>query len=91
MKQEIKTVGTGGQIYLGKEYAGQPVIVTQERKGVWVIKTAEVIPHDEAWAHTPENKQKLDRALAWVSENSSKATTANEVETLFTKALEGKS
>jgi hypothetical protein len=90
MKHAIKTIGAGGQIYLGKEFAGQHVVVTEERKGVWVIKTADVIPHDEAWVHTPENKAKLDRALEWVSRNPSKVTTAEEAEELFQKALEGK-
>jgi CTP synthase (UTP-ammonia lyase) len=90
MKQEIKTIGTGGQIYLGKEYAGQHVVITKERKGVWVIKTADVIPHDEAWIHTPENKAKLDKALEWISETPFKGTTSQEAEELFQKALGGK-
>ena len=90
MKQEVKTVGENGQIFLGEEYAGQHVLITQERKGVWTIKTAEVIPRDEAWIHTPENKAKLDRALAWVSQNPSKVTTPEEAEELFKKALEAK-
>jgi CTP synthase (UTP-ammonia lyase) len=64
MKQEVKTLGEGGQLYLGEEFAGQHIVITQERKGVWIVKTAKVIPHDEAWIHTPENKAKLDEALA---------------------------
>jgi hypothetical protein len=90
MKQEVKTLGEGGQLYLGEEFAGQHVVITQERKGVWTVKTAEVIPHDEAWIHTPENKAKLDRALDWVSKNPSKQTTSEEAEELFKKALESK-
>jgi hypothetical protein len=87
MKQEVKTIGTGGQLYLGEEFAGQHVLITEERKGVWTIKTAAVIPHDEAWVHTPENKAKLDEALAWVKENPAKATSVEEMEELFEKAL----
>lgn len=87
MKQEVKTIGERGQIFLGEEYAGQHVLITQERKGVWTIKTAEVIPHDEAWIYTPENEAKLDEALAWVKENPAKATSLEEMEKLFEKAL----
>ncbi|MGL4611668.1 MAG: hypothetical protein ACRCYY_18650 [Trueperaceae bacterium] len=87
MKQEVKTLGEQGQISLGEEFAGQHVLITQERKGVWTIKTAEVIPHDEAWIHTPENKAKLDEALAWAKENPATATLREEMEKLFAKAL----
>jgi hypothetical protein len=87
MKQEVKTIGAGGQIYLGKEYAGQHVVVTQERKGVWVIKTADVIPHDEAWVRTPENQAKLDEAITWAKEHPAKTTSPEDIEKLLEKAL----
>ena len=90
MKQDVKTIGKGGQIYLGKAFAGQHVLVTQKSEGVWVIKTADVIPHDEQWIHTPENKPKLDAALAWLKENSAQAaqaTSDDDMEALFEKAL----
>lgn len=87
MKPEVKTLGEGGQLYLGEEFAGQHVVITQERKGVWTIKTADVVPHDEAWIHTPENKAKLDEALAWAKENPAKATSPEDMEKLFEKAL----
>jgi hypothetical protein len=87
MKQEVKTLGEGGQLYLGEEFAGQHVVITQERKGVWTIKTAEVVPHDEAWLHTPENKAKLDEALAWAKENPAKLSSLEDIEKLFEEAL----
>jgi hypothetical protein len=90
MKQEVKTLGEGGQLYLGEEFTGQHVIITQERKGVWTIKTADVVPHDEAWIHTPENKAKLDEALAWAKENPAKVTSPEEMEKLFETALSRK-
>jgi hypothetical protein len=90
MKQAIKTIGAGGQIYLGKEFAGQHVVVTEERKGVWVIKTADIIPHDEAWVHLPENKVKLDESLTWATNNPAKATSTEEMEKMFEQALSSK-
>jgi len=65
MQLEVKTIGTSGQISLGKEYAGRTVTVEQVAEGVWTIKTAQVIPDDELWLHAPETKASLDRALAW--------------------------
>ena len=65
MRMEIKTVGASGQISLGKQYAGRTVMVDQVADGVWTIKTAQVIPDDELWLHTPEVRASLDRALDW--------------------------
>lgn len=65
MPSEIKTIGSSGQISLGKQYAGRTVTVDEVEAGVWVIKTAQVIPDNELWLHTPEMRQSLDRALAW--------------------------
>jgi hypothetical protein len=65
MQIEIKTVGSSGQISLGKQYAGRTVTVEQVTEGVWTIKTARVIPDDELWLHTPEMRASLDRALDW--------------------------
>ena len=65
MQVEIKTIGSSGQISLGKQYAGRTVTVEQVTEGVWTIKTAQVIPDDELWLHTPEMRASLDRALDW--------------------------
>ena len=75
MRPEIKTIGASGQISLGKEYAGRIVTVEKVSEGVWTIKTAQVIPDDELWIHTPEVKSSLDRALAW-SDAHPRRTTA---------------
>lgn len=63
--RRIKTIGNSGQISLGKEYAGRTVMVEEIERGVWVIKTAQVIPDNELWLHTPETRASLDRALEW--------------------------
>jgi len=65
MPVEIKTIGSSGQISLGKEYAGRTVMVEELETGVWLIKTAQVIPDNELWLHTPEAKASLDRALEY--------------------------
>jgi len=65
MPVEIKTVGSSGQISLGKKYAGRTVTIEKVSEGVWTIKTAKVIPDDEMWLHTPEVTAQLDEALEW--------------------------
>jgi putative transposon-encoded protein len=87
MKSQVKTIGAGGQIYLGKEFAGQHVLVTQTEPGVWRIKTASVIPHDELWMHTPENAARIDEGLKQLESTPTRVTSPNEMEALFNKAL----
>lgn len=69
MPFEVKTIGSSGQISLGKQYAGRTVTVEETERGVWIIKTAQVIPDNERWLHTPEAKASLDRALEWASQH----------------------
>lgn len=75
--QQIKTVGTSGQISLGKEYAGRHVLVEEVEEGVWLIKTAKVIPDNEVWMHEEPAKSRIEKAMAW-SENNKPAETALE-------------
>jgi hypothetical protein len=69
MAFEVKTVGASGQISLGKQYAGRTVTVEQVEDGVWVIKSARVIPDNELWLHEPNVAKKLDSAIRWADEN----------------------
>lgn len=63
MPQEIETIGSSGQISLGKKYAGRTVIVEQVERGVWIVRTAKVIPDNERWLHTSKARSDLDKAL----------------------------
>lgn len=65
MPAEVKTIGNSGQISLGKEHAGRTVVVEEVERGVWLIKTAQVIPDNELWLHTPQAQASLDEALKW--------------------------
>ena len=69
MQSQIKTIGASGQISIGKEYAGRHVIVEEIEKGVWLIKTASIIPDSEMWLHEEPAKSKIDRAIKWAEEN----------------------
>ena len=65
----LKMVGTSGQISLGKKYAGKYFEVREQEDGAIVMTPMRVIPESEAWLHTPEMKEKLARADAWMDAN----------------------
>lgn len=78
----IKTVGSSGQISLGKKFAGQTVLMDEIQAGVWIIKIGRFIPENEKWLHNPEVKAELDDAIAWAEENPPKDTDFDELESL---------
>ena len=43
----VKVVGSNGQISLGKQFAGRQVLVEEREPGVWLVRTATVIPDNE--------------------------------------------
>ncbi len=71
-KTSVKVVGSSGQISLGKEYAGRQVLVEEREPGVWLVRTALVIPENEVWLHTPQAQRDLQEALAWAKDNAPK-------------------
>ncbi len=40
---QIKTIGSNGQISLGKEFAGENVLIDSPEYGVWTIKIGKFI------------------------------------------------
>lgn len=68
-KTSVKVVGSSGQISLGKEYAGRQVLIEEREPGVWLVRTALVIPENEAWLHAPQAQSDLKEALAWAQAN----------------------
>ena len=48
---------------LGKEFAGRQVLVEQQEPGVWLVRTALVVPDNELWLHQPKARQDLAHAL----------------------------
>ena len=78
---KTKVVGTSGQISLGKEYAGRTVVVDNPEEGVWVIRTAQVIPDNEMWLREEPTKSELEAGLAWANETPAEATDLDRFET----------
>ena len=62
---KILIIGANGQISLGKQFAGRQVLVEEQEAGVWLIRTATVIPDNERWLHEAPSAAELARALEW--------------------------
>jgi len=77
--QHVKIIGSNGQISLGKQFAGRQVLVEEQEPGVWLIRTATVIPDNERWLHEPAAARSLQRAMAWAVANPPDDSNTEEV------------
>lgn len=75
----IKVIGANGQISLGKQYAGRQVLVEEQEPGVWLIRTASVIPDNEGWLHEPKSANDLQQALVWAQNHPANDTNIENV------------
>jgi len=78
-KTSVKVVGSNGQISLGKEFAGRKVLVEEQEPGVWLVRTALVVPENELWLHQPKAREDLHRALDWAQRYSPKESDPDAV------------
>lgn len=76
----VKTVGVNGQVSLGKSYAGKQIMIEEQEPGVLLIRTAKVIPDNEAWLHNVAVKSTLDEAMSWAVSNPAKETNLADLE-----------
>lgn len=65
----VKMIGANGQISLGKQFAGRQVLVEEQEPGVWLVRTAVVIPDNERWLQQPQAAADLQNALTWAQAN----------------------
>ncbi|WP_345251264.1 hypothetical protein [Pigmentiphaga soli] len=61
----VKVVGANGQISLGKHLAGRQVLIEEQEPGVWLVRTATVIPDNERWLHEEPAASGLREAMDW--------------------------
>jgi hypothetical protein len=83
----VKVVGTNGQISLGKQYAGRQVLVEEYEPGVWLVRTATVVPDNERWLHQLQAEADLQAAMAW---SVSHAASDTDTEDTFKRLGHGK-
>lgn len=79
IQPSVKVIGANGQISLGKQYAGRQVLVEEQEPGVWLVRTATVIPDNERWLHQPQAAADLQKALAWANSNPPADANVNAV------------
>lgn len=82
----VKVVGANGQISLGKQFAGRQVLVEEREPGVWMVRTATVIPDNERWLHEPQAAADLGSALVWAAANPA---TDNNTDALMKRLSDG--
>jgi hypothetical protein len=75
----VKVIGSNGQISLGKKFAGRQVIVEEREPGVWLVRTATVVPDDQSWFWEPEHLKKFKAAVAWAQANPPDDSTTEAI------------
>jgi hypothetical protein len=78
-RTSVKVIGSNGQISLGKEFAGRQVLVEEQEPGVWLVRTARVVPENELWLHQPKAREDLRRALDWTQRHSPRESNPDAV------------
>ena len=81
----VKVIGANGQISLGKQFAGRQVLVEEQETGVWLIRTATVIPDNERWLHEAQAASDLARAVAWSTQHPA---SDSQTDTLLAAAVQ---
>lgn len=75
----VKLVGSNGQISLGKQFAGRQVLVEEQEPGVWIVRTATVIPDNERWLHEGSATADLQGAMSWSASHAAQDDHAAEL------------
>ena len=75
----VKVVGSNGQISLGKQFAGRQVLIEEREPGVWLVRTATVVPDNERWLHEPQTAADLRSAITWAVSNPATDNNADAV------------
>ncbi len=75
----VKVIGSNGQVSLGKQFAGRQVLVEEREPGVWLIRTATVVPDNERWLQQPDAARDLKTALEWSQSNAPSDSLVDDV------------
>lgn len=75
----VRTIGANGQISLGKQFAGQQVLVEEQAPGVWLVRTVAVVPNSERWVQQTQVAVDLQNAVAWAQVNPPSDANVDEL------------
>jgi hypothetical protein len=78
----LKMVGASGQLSLGKQYAGRYFEIEVQEDGGILLRPMRVIPEGDAWLYTPQMRERLAQADAWMAGNPPSETDLGELESL---------
>jgi len=83
----VKTVGSNGQISLGKQFAGRQVVIEEREPGVWLVRTATVVPDNERWLLDPKALSDLEKSLEWAMSHPANGSNTEELLERWSKEL----
>ena len=78
-QSSVKVIGANGQISLGKQFAGMQVLVEESEPGVWMFRTATVVPDNELWSHEAKASAELSAALDWAISHPATGDNTDEI------------
>jgi hypothetical protein len=78
-QSSVKVIGANGQISLGKQFAGRQVLVEESEPGVWMVRTATVVPDNERWVHEAKASADLGAALDWAASHPASGENTDEI------------
>ena len=65
---EIKVVGSSGQISLGKRYAGKMLELQRLEDGSILLRAVAVVPESQLWTLQEPDRSRISRGLAWAGQ-----------------------
>lgn len=63
----FKTVGSSGQIALGKRFAGKTLKVEHRPDGTILLTSVALVPDSQLWTLQEPDRSRIARGLAWAA------------------------
>jgi hypothetical protein len=67
---ELKTVGSSGQISLGKKFAGKTLRLDRFEDGRIVLTAVAMVPENQLWTLAEPDRSRIERGLAWAAKTA---------------------
>ena len=64
---EIKVVGSSGQISLGKRYAGKTLELQRLEDGSILLRAVAVVPENQLWTLEEPHRSRIAKGLVWAA------------------------
>lgn len=76
---EFKTVGTSGQISLGKKLAGKTLRVERRSDGSVLLTAVAMVPESQLWTLREPDRSRIERGLAWAAKTPPRGTPIEDI------------